>query len=586
LAQNRYLGWWLQETNISQPTYANGYNSGGTHPASLFFNTMFLTPPYPSTVEIMIFALVDDEANGILPTASNSKTQASIAFWKDLATLADAYPNIRLFFQIAFDPTNFSGAYGLSGFQLIASALATHKSVYSIGVEGEYTKPASSLTLSMMTTLLNYVNGLGKVFCSYYVSTSVIPAGGYYIGHTNFPGGDSGGYDQVGTLTMYTASPSIGLDSGYYANFPFPSTVTCPIGASAMNSSTAGWNQCVVSTELSTAVAQPLSGRTYLQIDTGFTSSGSFTGVSGLTTTQLWDSPTIRNWVWTDPNYQPNFILSTSAVGPTLTVTVNASPASGNAPLSVNFTSTVSGGKTPYTYSWAFGDGGTSTSANPSHTFAAAGTYNVLLTVQDSSSPVGNGSGTTSVTVSSSSTLTCAITATPNSGTVPLTVNFTSAVNGGTTPYSYTWTFGDGGTSNSSSANHTYPVSGTYTVQLTVTDSSSPVKTANASTTITANPSVMTVAITPSPVSGTAPLNVNFTSSVSGGVAPFYYAWSFGDGNLSVLPNPTNLYSVGGNYTATLSLTDSASNHATNSVVIPVAAKPRPATGINCFGDN
>ena len=30
-------------------------------------------------------------------------------------------------------------------------------------------------------------------------------------------------------------------------------------------------------------------------------------------------------------------------------------------------------------YAWAFGDGGTSTAANPSHTYAAAGTYTVTL---------------------------------------------------------------------------------------------------------------------------------------------------------------------------------------------------------------
>ncbi|MGO1488733.1 MAG: PKD domain-containing protein [Arachnia sp.] len=34
-------------------------------------------------------------------------------------------------------------------------------------------------------------------------------------------------------------------------------------------------------------------------------------------------------------------------------------------------------------YAWAFGDGGSSTEANPSHTYAAAGTYTVSLTVSD-----------------------------------------------------------------------------------------------------------------------------------------------------------------------------------------------------------
>lgn len=56
----------------------------------------------------------------------------------------------------------------------------------------------------------------------------------------------------------------------------------------------------------------------------------------------------------------------------------SASPTSGTAPLTVGFRSTSSG--TITAYSWDFGDGGTSTSANPSHTYKSAGTYSVTLT--------------------------------------------------------------------------------------------------------------------------------------------------------------------------------------------------------------
>lgn len=53
--------------------------------------------------------------------------------------------------------------------------------------------------------------------------------------------------------------------------------------------------------------------------------------------------------------------------------------------MTVNFTdqSTDATG-TITSYSWAFGDGGTSTSANPSHTYSSNGTYTVSLTVRDS----------------------------------------------------------------------------------------------------------------------------------------------------------------------------------------------------------
>ncbi|MFI6758646.1 ThuA domain-containing protein [Micromonospora sp. NPDC050417] len=61
----------------------------------------------------------------------------------------------------------------------------------------------------------------------------------------------------------------------------------------------------------------------------------------------------------------------------------NAEPTSGPAPLAVQFSS--AGSRDPdggaLTYAWNFGDSTTSTEANPSHTYAAAGNYNAQLTV-------------------------------------------------------------------------------------------------------------------------------------------------------------------------------------------------------------
>ncbi|WP_431729896.1 ThuA domain-containing protein [Verrucosispora sp. TAA-831] len=61
----------------------------------------------------------------------------------------------------------------------------------------------------------------------------------------------------------------------------------------------------------------------------------------------------------------------------------SAEPTSGPAPLTVEFSS--AGSRDPdggvLTYSWAFGDGGTSTEANPTHTYAEAGNYTAQLTV-------------------------------------------------------------------------------------------------------------------------------------------------------------------------------------------------------------
>ncbi|MEU8657560.1 PQQ-dependent sugar dehydrogenase [Actinoplanes philippinensis] len=67
------------------------------------------------------------------------------------------------------------------------------------------------------------------------------------------------------------------------------------------------------------------------------------------------------------------------------TASATADRTSGQAPLTVQFSS--AGSTDPeglaLGYAWSFGDGGTSTAANPSHTFTGNGAYNVTLTVTD-----------------------------------------------------------------------------------------------------------------------------------------------------------------------------------------------------------
>lgn len=52
----------------------------------------------------------------------------------------------------------------------------------------------------------------------------------------------------------------------------------------------------------------------------------------------------------------------------------------------LNFSENSTGGATPYTYSWDFGDGSANgTTSSVSHSYAVAGTYNVVLTITDQS---------------------------------------------------------------------------------------------------------------------------------------------------------------------------------------------------------
>jgi hypothetical protein len=50
-------------------------------------------------------------------------------------------------------------------------------------------------------------------------------------------------------------------------------------------------------------------------------------------------------------------------------------PYTGEINQAVSFTGFASGGTTPYTWAWTFGDGGTAVVQNPTHTYTTAGNY-------------------------------------------------------------------------------------------------------------------------------------------------------------------------------------------------------------------
>ncbi|HEU5205279.1 MAG TPA: S8 family serine peptidase [Candidatus Limnocylindrales bacterium] len=65
------------------------------------------------------------------------------------------------------------------------------------------------------------------------------------------------------------------------------------------------------------------------------------------------------------------------------TAQFSGTPTSGQAPLAVQFSDTSTG--SPTSWSWNFGDGGTSNAQNPSHTYTTAGVYDVTLTATNAS---------------------------------------------------------------------------------------------------------------------------------------------------------------------------------------------------------
>jgi PKD repeat protein len=146
--------------------------------------------------------------------------------------------------------------------------------------------------------------------------------------------------------------------------------------------------------------------------------------------------------------------------------------------------------------------------------------------------------------------------ASPLTGDAPLAVTFTDLSTG--SPTSYAWDFQDDGIIDSTSPTgntFTYTIPGTYTVRLTVSNGLS-TDSETHDINVTAPPGPI-ADFDATPLTGTAPLSVNFTDN-STGSNPLTYLWDFGNGTTSTSKNPPNQTYAAGNWTVTLVVTDSA----------------------------
>jgi len=246
-----------------------------------------------------------------------------------------------------------------------------------------------------------------------------------------------------------------------------------------------------------------------------------------------------------DTETKNNYIHVDSAPSAAFTAT----PTSGCAPLTVDFTDQSTGSVT--SWDWDFGDGSAHSNAqNPTHQYTSAGDYTVTLTV---SGACGSDAATKTDYISVGATLVADFSGTPTSGCAPLTVDFTDASSGDIT--SWDWDFGDGSAhSSAQNPTHEYASGGDYTVTLTVTGSCG--SDAESKTNYIHVDSAPVADFSGSPTSGTAPLTVDFTDQSTGSVTS--WDWDFGDGSAhSSAQNPTHEYTAEGLYTVSLTVSGS-----------------------------
>jgi len=283
---------------------------------------------------------------------------------------------------------------------------------------------------------------------------------------------------------------------------------------------------------------------------------------------------------------------------PTLSASFTYSPSSPQTGQTVSFTGSASGGTSPYSYSWSFGDGSTGIGSSAKHTYSSAGTLTVVLTVKDNGLPQETTTSQQSITVSGAPPpLTASFAFSPSSTQAGQHVTFTASAGGGTSPFTFSWSFGDGSTGTGSPATHTYSSAGSYTVILTVKDSSSSPQTAASQITFAVtSPPPISASFTLSPSLPSAGQSVSFTAYASGGTSPYSYLWSYGDGSSGTGLQVTHTYNSDGTYQVTLTVADSQGNTSTGvkSVVVGKSSlqdgftyspiSPQPSDNINFTG--
>ena len=265
------------------------------------------------------------------------------------------------------------------------------------------------------------------------------------------------------------------------------------------------------------------------------------------------------------------------------TVLAFADPASGAAPLHVNFSATgldPDGGELAE-YKWEFSDGGVFYGTDVSRTYTKKGTYTATVTVTDNEGDTASATVTVTVTTDGAAPEIVEALADKTEGPAPLDVLFQAVADDpDDDQLTYKWEFGDGGVAFGAEAEHTYLTKGSYEAKLTVSDPAGNTDTATIPITVAdpvgnQPPSVTAAAV---PQSGKAPLDVQLSAQ---GTDPdgdvLTYVWDFGDGSAGAAGRRArHVYTRNGVFTAKVTATDRAGNTATGTVAITVG---NPAGG-------
>ncbi|HEX5003510.1 MAG TPA: PKD domain-containing protein, partial [Bacteroidia bacterium] len=220
---------------------------------------------------------------------------------------------------------------------------------------------------------------------------------------------------------------------------------------------------------------------------------------------------------------------------------------SGCTSLQVSFTNTSTQLDNP-AYLWNFGNGSTSTLANPTTTYVQDGNFAAELIVTNQ----GGCSDSAQMIINSNLTPMANATVSANQGCVPLTCTFT---NNSQNAASYLWIFGDGTSSSVQDPQHTYTNPGTYQPYLVAWSAAGCIDTFYFAAPIVTN-AVPVAGFTVDENAGCAGTQFNFTQT-STPATGLTYSWNIG-GNVYSGANPAVVLNVPGIYSVTLIVTNAS----------------------------
>lgn len=190
------------------------------------------------------------------------------------------------------------------------------------------------------------------------------------------------------------------------------------------------------------------------------------------------------------------------------------------------------------TTAWNFGDATTSSTANPVHNYASAGTYTVTLITTTAYGCLDTATAVVFIDSIPGTAFSASVECVGDS------TLFTNTTTGNV--ITWNWNFGDATSGSTQQPNHLYSGAGTYTVTLTATNNAGCSSFATQTVTVNIVPQAQFTSTTACQGQTTS-----FTDQTTG--VPISWSWDYGDATpLGNTQNPTHTYATAGTYTTTL----------------------------------